>query len=259
MSENNKIAVIGAGLAGIACAIRLAKTGYKVIVFEKNKTAGGKIEELKGKGFRFDTGASILTLPELIKDIFECAGEDIQDYLKFKKLKINSRFFYPDGTTIDAFQDNTEFAKTIEKTTGENSRKIAKYLKRNQRLYDLTAGIFVFSPFHNIKSIPIIQALKVVVNIFSLKIFTTMHTLNKKWFKDERVIQLFDRYAIYNGSNPFQAPATLSLISHLEHNIGSYFPEKGMYQLITALVSLAKKLGVEFQYNADVQKIEIDK
>ena len=258
MSENKKIAVVGAGLSGLACAIRLAKTGYKVTVYEKNKSAGGKIEEIKGKGFRFDTGASILTLPELIEDLFEFAGENINDFLKFKKLKINARFYFPDGSIIDAFQDINKFADTIEKTTGENKNRIIKYLKRNQKLYNLTSGIFVFSPFHNIKSIPLGQALKVMIHIFRLKIFTTMHTLNKKCFKDERVIQFFDRYATYNGSNPFQAPATLCLISHLEHNIGSYLPEKGMYQLIAALVSLAKKLGVEFRFNTEVEEVKIE-
>ncbi len=258
MSENKKIAIVGAGLSGLACAIRLAKTGYNVEVYEQNKTAGGKIEELKHDGFRYDTGASILTLPELIQDLFEFAGENIEDYLKLKKLEINSRFFYSDGSIIDAFHDNYKFANTIEKITGENSKSIIKYLIRNQKLFDLTAGIFIFSPFQNIKSIPFVQTIKVIVNIFKLKIFTTMHAFNKSWFRDLRVVQLFDRYAIYNGSNPFKAPATLSLISHLEHNIGSYFPEKGMYQLIKALVTLAEKLGVEFHYKTYVEEIRIE-
>lgn len=258
MSKNKKIAIVGAGLSGLACAIRLAKSGYKVVVYEKNAAAGGKIEELKSNGFRYDTGASILTLPELITDLFAFTGEKVQDYLKLKKLEINSRFFYSDGSVIDAFQDNEKFAETIEKITGENSRTVIKFLKRNRRLYDLTAGIFIFSPFHNIKSIPFRQAMKVFINLFNLKIFTRMHALNKRWFRDDRVVQLFDRYAIYNGSNPFQAPATLSLISHLEHNIGSFLPEKGMYQLIKALVNLAQKLGVEFSFNTYVEEISVE-
>lgn len=251
----NKIAIVGAGLSGIASAIRLAKEGYKVVVYEKNKTAGGKIEELRVNGYRFDTGASILTLPELIEELYQLAGEKISDFITFKKLTINSRFYYADGTILDAYHDNEEFASTIEQVTGEDKRKIVKFLTRNQKLYDLTKGIFIFSPFHNIKSISFSQALKVMFNIFRLKIFTSMHSLNKKWFKDKRVVQLFDRYATYNGSNPYQAPATLSVISHLEHNVGSFLPEKGMYQLITGLVQLAEKLGVEFKYENQIEEI----
>ncbi len=255
---DKKVAIIGAGLSGLACAIRLAKTGYQVVVYEKNKSAGGKIVELKGKGYRFDTGASILTLPEKVEELFAFVGEPFTDYLKLKKLEINSRFFYPDGTIIDAFSDTNKFAATIEKQSQVGKEKVIRFLKRNRTLYDLTSEIFLFSPFQKIASVPILKAVKLVTNIFFLKLFKTMHTLNKKWFGDKRIVQLFDRYATYNGSDPYRASATLSVISHLEHNIGSYLPEKGMFQLIKALVLLCKKHGVELKFDTTVQEITID-
>ncbi|MGD2033914.1 MAG: phytoene desaturase family protein [Bacteroidales bacterium] len=255
---DKRIAVIGAGLSGLCSAIRLAKAGYKVTLYEKNKSAGGKIEELKGKGFRFDTGASILTLPGLITELFEYTGEDVTDYITLKKLEVNSRFFYPDGTVIDAFHDNERFASAVETITGVSRKKILKFLKRSQRLYELTSEIFLFRPFQNIRSILFLQAIRLILNISLLSLFKTMHRLNKKWFPDARIIQLFDRYATYNGSDPYRAPATLSVITHLEHNIGSYLPEKGMYDLIKGLVSLATKLGVEFRFNACVEEILVN-
>ncbi len=122
-------------------------------------------------------------------------------------------------------------------------------------MYDLTQDVFIFGVFQSLRTFISAKFLKAALKIYKLEVFSSMHGANKRRFKSKHLIQLFDRYATYNGSNPYKAPGTLNLISHLEHNLGAYFPEKGMYVLAQELYTLALKLGVKFEFRSRVEKI----
>ncbi|UCH13046.1 MAG: phytoene desaturase [Bacteroidales bacterium] len=248
--------IIGAGLSGIACALRLSASGYNVVVFEKNKDPGGKIYEKKIGGYRFNTGPSLLTLPELIDDLSTDSG--IKARMEFKQLDIICKYFYSDGTKINAYKNPDDFAEEVEKKTGEEKDNVLEFLKKCEYLFNLTQETFIFNPFRTLKNILSWHALRVAFNFYSLNAFKSMEEKNRKWFSDKRVEQLFNRYATYNGSNPYKAPATLNLIAHLEHNIGAYIPEKGMYGLIQFLYESAVKKGVKFNFNSQVEKIILE-
>ena len=250
-----KAAVIGAGAGGLAASIRLARKGYQVTVFEKNDHTGGKISEISGEGFRFDTGPSLFTLPELAEELFSLAGKDIQVYLPHTKLDPICNYFYEDGTLIRAFSDPERFAREVEDRTGEPSLRVLDHLQKCREQYDLTVDIFLFKSLHKIRNYFHSRVLKGVLNFHKVDAFTTMHKRNTTRFKDLRVIQLFDRYATYNGSDPYTAPATLNVIAHLEHNLGAYFPEEGMRSIAVALESLARDLGVSIRLSSKVEKI----
>jgi phytoene desaturase len=254
-----KAAVIGSGVGGLAAAVRLARKGYQVTVYEKNDHTGGKISKISGEGFRFDAGPSLFTLPELTDELFEGAGKKTRDYLPYRKLDLICSYFYEDGTIIRAFSDPGAFAKEVEDKTGEPFLNILRHLQKCREQYDLTADIFLFNSLHKIRNYFHPRVLKGLLLFHKVDAFTTMHQRNTRRFSDQRVIQLFDRYATYNGSDPYHAPATLNVIAHLEHNLGAYFPEKGMRSIADALESLAREMGITIRLSSKVDKIVTDR
>jgi phytoene desaturase len=252
-----KISVIGAGLGGLSAAIRLAHKGFDVTVYEQNSAPGGKARSLSSGGFRFDTGPSLLTMPFVIEELFTEAGEKADEVLTFKKLDNLCRYFYPDGTVLNAYSDINKFSGEIENKTSEKRESLQKYLNYCKRIYDLTADIFLFKDLYSLSTYTNIKALKTLFRIKGIDSFRTMNEANRSFFKDEKIIQLFNRYATYNGSNPYMCPATLNIISHVEYNIGGYYILGGMYKLTDALYSLAMKKGVKFIFNSRVEEITL--
>lgn len=250
--------VIGSGVSGLAIAIRMATKGYQVTVFEKNDHPGGKLSQIKAKGYRFDTGPSLFTLPELVDELEDYAGEKKSQQLPYKKLDIICKYFYQNGKTINAYTDPERFAQECKKQVGENPDRIRTHLKKVEILYKQTANIFLFNSLHRIKNYFRWEVLKAVLRFDRVNLFSTMHNENQKRFTTPEVIQLFDRYATYNGSSPFMAPATLNVIGHLENNIGAYFPTQGMYAIAEHLHQLAVSKGVDFQFNKLVKRIVIE-
>jgi phytoene desaturase len=253
-----KAAVIGSGVGGLAISIRLALKGYKVTVYEKNDRSGGKIAEIKSRGYRFDTGPSLLTLPELTDELFELAEKKRKDYFQYSRLQVICNYFFGDGLKIRAFSDPDQFAAELETKTGEPATRVLDHLKRSREQYNLTADIFLFNSLHKIRTFIHRRVLKGILMFHRVDAFTTMHQRNAKRFGDPRVTQLFDRYATYNGSNPFLAPATLNVISHLEHSLGAFFPSGGMRTLANSLELLARDSGVRFEFSRKVEKIIVD-
>lgn len=252
---SKKALVIGAGIAGIASALRLSAKGYKVKVFEKNGNPGGKINEINHQGFRFDTGPSLFTLPQLVDELFLLFNEKASEHFNYQKLEVSCKYFWDDGTLLNAYEDIDKFAKEAKFRLGTEEQRIKDFLKKNKTLYELTQDIFINNSFHKLSNYKQPSHRKMLFHLHKLNAFTTMHNYNQGWFKNDKIVQLFDRYATYNGSNPYKTPATLNIISHLEHNIGAFFPFKGMYSIVTSLVDLAERHGVEFHYNSLVEAV----
>ncbi len=248
-------AIIGAGISGLATSIWLSRMGCDVDLYEKNAFPGGKLSELRMGQYRFDMGPSLFTLPQMIGNLFTLCEVPVEPLLTYRQLEIVCRYFYEDGTVIDAFRDPDDFAREVENKTGEPAKNVSAFLRHSGNLYNLTNKVFIFNAFHQIKNLFNRDVLKAVLNGWQMEPFTTMHRSNSRRFQDPRIVQLFDRYATYNGSNPYVAPATLNVIAHLEHNLGAFFPEKGMYQIVTSLVHLADKSGVRFYMDTPVQSI----
>lgn len=249
------IAVIGSGLGGLSAAIRLAHKGFDVTVYEQNSSPGGKARSLTTDNFRFDTGPSLLTVPFVIEELFASVDENISDYLTIKKLNNLCRYFYNDGTVLNAYAEAEIFASEIESNTTEKKVNLFRYLDYCRKIYDLTADIFLFNDLYDISTYTNAKALKTLFKIGKIDSFRTMDEANRSFFTDEKIIQLFNRYATYNGSNPYECPATLNIISHVEYNIGGYYIEGGMYQLTEALYALALKKGVKFEFRSKVSRI----
>ncbi|MGN8057359.1 1-hydroxycarotenoid 3,4-desaturase CrtD [Pedobacter sp. 22163] len=250
-----KAIVIGAGIAGIASAIRLSVKGYEVDVFEANSKPGGKLTEIKMNGFRFDAGPSLFTMPQYVDELFKLAGKNPEDYFGYLKLKEICRYFYEDGLRLNASADLDEFAKEIEEKTASTAKEVERYLNKSKTIYEVTHRVFLERSLHKIKSYLHWDTLKSIFRFGQIDAFRTQAKANRSFFKDDRIAQLFNRYATYNGSDPYQAPATLNIIPHFEYHYGAFLPKNGMYSIVTALVKLAEDLGIRFYYNQKVEEI----
>ncbi|MBC8233387.1 phytoene desaturase [bacterium] len=252
---DKKVAVIGGGLGALSGAIRLSRMGFKVQLFEQNDQLGGKMNEIKIGPYRFDTGPSLLTMPFVIEELFHFAGFEGASLIEFVPIEPICRYFFPDGSIIDASADREKMIAAIEKFSPAEVDAYEKFLKYAEQIYHLTAEIFLFTPIHEIKKLIRLRYLPLLFKIHRIDSFRTVHQGVCRFFKDPRLIQLFDRYATYNGSNPFQAPATLNIIPYVEYGLGSYYIKGGMYRLIDAMEKVARSLGVEIQTSARVEEI----
>lgn len=257
MRTPKNVGIIGAGVAGLATAIRLANKGHKVTVFEANAYAGGKLTAFEQNGFRFDAGPSLFTLPYLVDELLNLCGKNTTDYFAYTRLPVVCRYFYGDGTTINGHANARDFALEIHQKTGVHSAKVYNHLKKSAELYEITAKVFLENSLHKLRTYLLPHTLWAIPQLYKLNMFTSMHRANLKDFTHPKVVQLFNRFATYNGSNPYSAPATLNMIPHLEHNIGAYFPLGGMHSITQTLYRLATEEGVTFHFNTPVQEIQV--
>jgi phytoene desaturase len=255
--KGKSAAVIGSGIAGLAAAIRLAVKGFEVTVFEAASEPGGKMGEKTILGYRFDTGPSVFTMPHLIDELFELCGKNPRDYFNYTKLNSVFNYFYEDGTIINAPHGPEKFAEEIALKTTEKKETVLDFLSACETKYNLTHKVFLERSLHKPLNYLNYETLHGILNFGKIQAFKTMNDANHAQFKDPRVVQLFNRYASYNGSNPFRAPATLNVISHIEINQGAYHPVGGMYAVITALFKLATEQGVKFLFQTEVTGIII--
>ena len=242
--KTKSVAIIGAGLASLSASIYLRKFGFKVDVFEQGKEPWGKAASVVFDGFRFDSGLTLLTMPLVLEDLFKLFDKKSENYLSIRKLESICKYFFSDGTELTAYSDINKLSEEIQAKTNENVNSIRKYFDYSKQIYDLTADLFLKKSFSELSSFLNFHSLKTLFSVNKIDAFRTMHQANTDFFSDKRLVQLFDRYTTYNGSNPFKAPATLNIIQHVEYGIGGYLPENGIADIPKSLFELAKKSGL---------------
>lgn len=250
-----KAIVIGAGIAGLATAVRLKCKGYDVDVYEANDFAGGKLSEFQIGDYRFDAGPSLFTMPHLVEELFQLADKDINTRFLYDKLDVVCQYFWDDGTQLTAFADTDKYAQMAERVLNVPADVLKRALADSKVKYESTEETFLHKSLHKIGTYFSFSTLKVLANFFKLDILSTMNARNERRFSNPKMVQLFNRYATYNGSNPYKASAILNMIPHLEQNIGAFLPKNGMYDISKSIFELAKELGVQFHFNQPVTQI----
>jgi phytoene desaturase len=254
-SEPKRAVVIGSGIAGIASAIRLQQKGFNVTVFEKNAYPGGKLSEFRLGNYRFDAGPSLFTMPHFVDELFELSGKNPRDYFTYVKHNKSCHYFWDDGTALEASGDRTTFSKQVSEIFFTPHGIIEKKLLKAAFINDTIGNLFLEQSLHTIKNFFNRKTLKAILKIKDLDINQSLHATNVKDLQHPKLVQLFDRYATYNGSNPYKTPGIMGIIPHYEYNVGTFFPTKGMNSITTSLVQLAEDIGVKFEYNSQVEQI----
>lgn len=253
-SDKAKAIVIGAGMGGLAAAIRLAAAGYAVTVLERGSTAGGKARAFASVAGPVDAGPTVLTLREVFDDLFALNGEALDDHVTLIAQPVLARHFWPDGSMLDLTPDATANAEAIRALCGP--REAAAFLRFDtlaQSLYQAFRGPVIQSPRPDITAIAR-AALRQPRLWPALLPGVTLDRLLRLHFRDPRLIQLFGRYATYVGGRPTRSPAVLSLIWRAEAQ-GVWGVAGGMHSLAAALAALGERMGVTFHYATAARRI----
>ena len=251
--------VIGAGIGGIAAALRLSKKGYQVTVFEANDYPGGKLSAFSLGDYRFDAGPSLFTMPQYVNELFELHDEKASDFFTYKKKKIACKYFWEDQIQITAYADLTLFLEEVKNKLGVETDVLKKYLKRAKKKFDLTAPLFLEQSLHKLKGFLNVKTLRALINLGLYEINQNLHSVNVSQLKEPHLVQMYDRYATYNGSSPYQTPGIMTLVQHLEQEYGTFVPDGGMEQITQSLFELAKRKGITFHLGEKVNQILVKK
>ncbi len=249
-----KISVIGAGLGGLSTAAILAAQGHTVDLFEQNETPGGKMQEVSADGFRFDTGPSLLTMPFLLEQVFELCGKPVGNYVEWLPVEPVCRYQFPDGAVFHNYQDPERNRSELMRIAPEDVEAWDRFLEYSADLYRRTAETFLFNPLQGVRDLQI----RDLPDFLRIDAFTTVSKRVDDYFSSKRLRQLFKRFSTYNGSSPYQAPATLNVIPFVELRLGGYYVKGGMYNLARALVRLAEDCGVRVHTGVPVDMIVPD-
>jgi len=250
--------VIGAGLGGLAAALRLAGRGLDVLVLEAGPRPGGKAGQETVDGVSFDTGPSVLTLPEVLTEVFADAGLQRDDRITLRRPEPFTQYRWPDGVCLDIGHDAEATAAGIATALGSRAAtEWTEFLSYCADIWATAAPSFVFGPAPGVATVLQLGLAK-LATFHRVDPFRAMRTAIHARVREPHLRDLLARYATYNGSDPRVAPATLNCITHVEVTLGGYGVQGGIYALVDALVTAAAQRGVEIRCNAPVAAIEVD-
>ena len=248
------VVVVGAGLAGLSAALRLAGAGRKVTVLERESVPGGRNGLLNKDGYAFDTGPSVLTMPSLINDAFNCVGEDMKDWLELTPLTPLYRAFYADGSQLDVHANTGEMEAEIAKhISSDEAAGYRRYVDFVTKLYKYEMNDFID---RNIDS-PLNLLTPNLARLIALGGFRRLSPKVNQFMKDPRLQKVYSFQAMYAGVSPQQALAIYAVIAYMDSVNGVFFPKGGMHAVPRALAAAAEKHGVIFKYNTTVTNVEV--
>ena len=251
--KTDRVVVVGAGLAGLSCALRLAGAGREVIVIEREAVPGGRNGLMKKDGYSFDTGPSVLTMPDLIADALACVGEKIEDWLELMPLMPLYRAFYADGSQLDVHANTEQMEAEIAKNiSADEAAGYRRYVEFVTKLYKYEMNDFID---RNIDS-PLNLLTPNLARLIALGGFRKLAPKVSQFLKDPRTQRVYSFQAMYAGVSPQQALAIYAVIAYMDSVNGVFFPKGGMHAVPRALAGAAEKHGVTFKYNTTVTKVE---
>ncbi|WP_280768328.1 phytoene desaturase family protein [Salipaludibacillus daqingensis] len=251
MNTQKQAVVIGGGLAGLSAAIRLQYEGFQTTILEKNNDIGGKLHEVSLGTHRFDFGPNTITMPHVFQSVLSDVGENPDNYFQFVPLETHTKNVFEDGSHLYFSSNHEKMIDELSRLDAQSALNYPQYLKEVKKLYQLANHHFfhrTFSSWKDYLSIPLAKSM------LSAKPMENLDHFHRKFFKDERIIRAFNRYATYIGSSPYNAPATFGLIGHLEMGDGVYYTKGGNAQIAAGFKNAAEKLGVTILCNEEVIK-----
>ncbi|VTS05015.1 phytoene desaturase family protein [Tuwongella immobilis] len=263
MAAGQRIGVIGSGLGGLAAAATLAARGYQVHLFEKSPWLGGKAAVLEKDGYRFDMGPTILTVPSVLKKIFDDAGRKMEDYLEIIRLDPQWRCFFTDGSVLDLKENVAEMKQTLAQYSPNSgsAEGYERFIQLSKRLHDISDRFFFWKSIGSIMDMLEIKAgfqPKLMADVWSMRPGRSVASTVRSFVPDERVAQMLDHFTQYVGSCPEQSPAVLCGIAHMQTEEGIWYPMGGTRAVPLALAKLASEFGANLRTGVGVTRILTD-
>ena len=250
-----RIAVIGAGVSGLSAACFLAKEGFNVTVLEKNATAGGRARKFESAGFTFDMGPSWYWMPDVFEKFFRHFGKIPADFYQLERLDPSYRVVYGKDDMLDVPASREGLAAMAERLEPGSSKKLLKFLEAGKYKYDIGVRKLTYNPGLSIAEMLSVDVIK---NSFRLNLFDSISSYIRKNFTAPRLIQMLEFPVLFLGARPEDTPALYSFMNYADMVLGTWYPHGGMHTVVNGLLSVAKSLGVVFEYNSNVQQIHVN-
>ena len=252
---SKRVIIVGAGIGGLATAMRLQAAGFQVTVLEKNETVGGRANVREVNGFRFDTGPSLLLMTDVYRELFAACGEDFDAWVRLIKMEPNYAVHFGDGTSMEMSSDLTKMIAELERIEPGAASGYYRFLEDAGRKYRIGRDQFVEKNFAKAGDFFTTSNLKLLGQLNALD---KLYAHVSQFFRDDRLRQAFSMQSMYLGISPFDAPAVYTLLPYTElAEDGLYYPEGGIYALPLAMEAVAKKLGVVIETGRNVTQIMV--
>ena len=248
------IFIIGSGFSSISASTYLAKKGYKVTVFEKNSTVGGRARQFKKEGFTFDIGPSWYWMPDVFESYFNDFGKKVKDYYKLDKLNPAYEVYFNTLDSVKIGDSLEKICKEFDRIEPGSGSILKKFMKKAEKHYEIAVKDMVYKP--GISPLELVNSQTIV----RLKYFlTNIKKEVERYFKNEKLSQILQFPVLFLGAKPSNTPAFYNFMNHADFGLGTWHPEKGMYSVIKGMKKLAEEFGVSFETNQNVEKIIVNK
>jgi phytoene desaturase len=249
----DRVVVVGAGLGGLACALHLAGSGRQVTMLEREPVPGGRAGRLAVDGYDFDTGPTVLTMPDLIAEPLNAVGEDLDSWLDLTSLNPAYRAYYPDGSTLDVITDTVPMAAEISRVCGPREADgYLRFVDFARDLWRLERADFIERNLDSPRDLLTANLLR----LLAAGAFGRLQNKIDRFFRDPRTRRIFSFQAMYVGLAPHDALAIYAVIAYLDSVAGVYFPRGGIHSVPRALAGAAEKHGVQIRYDSAVARVE---
>ena len=247
--------IVGGGIGGMATAAMLAKAGYKVTLVEKNASLGGRANFFSAEGFNFDMGPSWYLMPDVFEHFFKLLGENVNDHLTLQRLDPSYRIaFRGSDKIIDMTSDVRRDSQTFESLETGSGKALQTYLDKSKYQYDIAINYFMYKNYDTILDFINRQTL---VEGRRLHVFEKMHNYVSRYFKTDITQKIMEYQLVFLGSSPYNTPALYNIMSHIDFNMGVFYPKGGIYSIITALENIGRKHGAEYLTSSPAASITI--
>lgn len=254
--EKKKVVIVGSGFGALGMACLLSKKGHDVTVYEKNEQVGGKASLYTENGYTFDMGPSWYMMPDIFEDFFKLLGEDVNQHLKLKRLAPSYRIFLKsEKKHYDFYSDMEKNKATFESIEPGSAPRLEKYLAESEYMYKVAIKEFMYKNYNSVFDF---FNKRILTEGRKLPIFAKMGKIAEKYFKKELLQKVLQYQTVLLGTSPFDTPGIYRIMNHVDFNLGVWYPDGGIYELVKALKNIAEKHGTKFIVNAPVDKIIVE-